>query len=162
MHKKEPKISVIIPMYNSNYVKEAVDSVINQTLQDIEIIIVDDGSTDDSLQICKKNYSNNKRVKILQNESNLGSAFARNKGLDVATGKYICFLDSDDILLPQACQSFYKTATKFNADVVASIGFLVSETADIINNKKGYFSLEATQVSEDVLIPPPPYASKYN
>ena len=90
-----PKISVIIPVYNvEKYLSECLDSVISQTLKDIEIICVNDGSTDNSLQILKEYASKDTRIKIIDKE-NEGQGYARKVGLDVANGEYILFCDSD-------------------------------------------------------------------
>lgn len=92
------KVSVIIPLYNAEkYIAECIDSVINQTYCDIEIIVVDDGSTDCSLDVVKSFYGSNERVIVLSQE-NRGGCAARNVGLQKATGEYIQFLDADDKL----------------------------------------------------------------
>jgi len=89
------KVSVIIPMHNSSkHIKECIESVINQTYKNIEIIVVDDASVDNSAEIIKS--INDSRIKMLELKDNLGAAIARNKGIEIATGDYICFLDSDD------------------------------------------------------------------
>lgn len=89
------KVSVIIPVYNSSkHIKECLESVINQTYKNIEIIVVDDASSDNSTEIIKN--LNDPRINIIQLKQNLGVARARNKGIEIATGDYICFLDSDD------------------------------------------------------------------
>lgn len=89
------KVSVIIPVYNSSkYIKECLDSVIKQTYKNLEIIIVDDNSTDNSIEIIKS--YNDKRIKIIESKENVGAAESRNKGIDAATGDYLCFIDSDD------------------------------------------------------------------
>ena len=93
-----PKISVIIPVYNTEkYLPQCLDSVINQTLKEIEVICVDDGSTDDSLNILKKYAEKDKRITVIC-QKNLYAGVARNAGLAVASGTYIHFLDSDDWL----------------------------------------------------------------
>ena len=93
-----PKISVVMPVYNGErYLKEAVDSILNQTLSDFEFIIIDDGSTDSTEDIIKS-YSDS-RIKYIKNEKNLGVALTLNKGLDAATGEYIARMDADDISL---------------------------------------------------------------
>ena len=90
------KISVIIPVYNvENYLKRCLNSVLNQTLKDIEIICVNDGSTDDSAQICEEYALKDERFSVFHQE-NKGVSAARNKGLSLAEGEYICFIDSDD------------------------------------------------------------------
>ncbi len=89
------KVSVIIPVYNNSpYLDECMDSVINQTYENLEIIIVDDDSTDNSLEVIGK--YRDKRIKVIKLRKNSGAAIARNKGTEIATGDYLCFLDSDD------------------------------------------------------------------
>ena len=95
-----PKISVIMPVYNGDkYLKEAVDSILNQTFSDFEFIIIDDGSTDNTEQIIKS--YDDKRILYIKNEQNLGVAESLNKGLDMAKGEYIARMDADDISLPE-------------------------------------------------------------
>lgn len=90
------KVSVIIPCHNNQaYVGSAIDSVLNQTHQNLEIIVIDDASTDDSINIIKK-YSFREGFTYLQNRKNLGAAATRNRGIEYATGDYIAFLDADD------------------------------------------------------------------
>ena len=94
------KVSVILPVYNvSDYLRQCMDSIVGQTLKDIEIICVDDGSTDDSLAILKEYEAKDQRVKVIQ-QANAGAGAARNKGLEIATGEYLSFLDSDDFFEP--------------------------------------------------------------
>ena len=89
------KVSVIMPVYNSkNHIKDCLTSVVNQTYKNLEIIVVNDKSTDKSMKIVKK--FNDKRIKIIDLKKNSGVAVARNTGIDAATGDYICFIDSDD------------------------------------------------------------------
>lgn len=93
-----PKVSVIIPVYNSEkYLKECIESALNQTLKDIEIICVDDGSTDKSFDVLNRYKIKDKRVILITGE-NCGQGEARNKALDAAAGEYIYFLDSDDYI----------------------------------------------------------------
>ncbi|MFD1334544.1 glycosyltransferase family 2 protein [Oceanobacillus iheyensis] len=90
------KVSVIVPVYNAeNYLSKSIESLINQSHQSIEIILVDDGSTDDSLSICESYANQDTRVKV-HSIKNSGVSAARNLGIDVATGEYITFVDSDD------------------------------------------------------------------
>lgn len=97
------KVSVILPVYNvSEYLRQCMDSIVGQTLKDIEIICVDDGSTDDSLEILKEYEAKDKRVKVIE-QKNAGAGAARNNGLAIATGEYLSFLDSDDFL-SRICQ----------------------------------------------------------
>ncbi len=113
------KISVIIPVYNvEKYLCECLDSIVNQTLKDIEIICVNDGSTDNSLSILQEYASKDERIKIIDKE-NQGQGYARKIGLDNATGKYILFCDSDDKYEPNnAFKVLIDEATKLNVDIL--------------------------------------------
>jgi len=92
------KVSIIIPVYNiENYIPKCIESVINQSYKDLEIILVDDGSTDDSNNICQHYAKEDERIKVTQ-QDNSGVSSARNKGLVYATGSYIIFIDGDDII----------------------------------------------------------------
>lgn len=91
-----PKVSVIVPVYNTEkYLPECIDSIINQSYLNLEIILINDGSTDNSSKICDEYASKDKRI-IVIHKANGGQADARNAGLDIANGKYITFIDSDD------------------------------------------------------------------
>lgn len=107
----EIKVSIIVPVYNaSKYLKQCMDSILGQTLKDIEIICVNDGSTDNSLEILKKYQEDDSRI-IIYNQKNSGAAVARNKGLDLAKGIYIGFMDPDDYYPDDSVLfSVYKTA----------------------------------------------------
>ena len=121
-----PEISVIIPVYNTSaYLQECVDSVLAQTFQDFEVIIVDDCSTDGSLALCQKLYGNNSKVTILHHEKNGTVGAARNTGMRAARGKYLAFLDSDDMFMPYALACLYEGAENCHADVVHTAGFLL-------------------------------------
>ena len=100
-----PNISVVIPLYNkANYIKTSIDSVLNQTYDDYEVVIVDDGSTDNSVEVIKKNYTSEK-IRMIQ-KANGGPSSARNKGVQEAKGEWVVFLDADDMLLPYALEYF--------------------------------------------------------
>ncbi len=97
-----PKISVVMPVYNrEKYVRAAIESIIGQTYTNWEFIIVDDGSTDKTLEILQEYANQDKRIKILQNGENQGIAFSRNRGVQASSGKYIAVMDSDDISFPK-------------------------------------------------------------
>lgn len=113
-----PQISVIIPVYKvEQYIKKCLDSVLNQTLLDTEIIIVDDGSPDNCYEIIKEYSEIDCRVKIVRKD-NGGLSSARNAGLDIATGEYIAFVDSDDWIEPDMLECMYEAASNCGADVV--------------------------------------------
>jgi len=111
------KVSVIIPVYNAEkYLRQCLDSVVSQTLRDIEIIIVNDGSTDSSGEICKS-YLSDDRVKYVDKE-NGGAAAARQDGIDRATGEYLGFVDADDWLEQDMYEKMYAASQKNDADIV--------------------------------------------
>ena len=112
------KISVIVPVYNvEKYLKKCLDSILNQTLKDIEVICIDDGSTDSSLQILKEFSNKDSRVVVIS-QDNSGPAKTRNKGIELATGEYLTFVDSDDWIELDALEKLYDNATLNNSEVV--------------------------------------------
>jgi len=111
------KVSVIIPVYNTSaYLQAAVSSIQNQTLKDFEIIAVNDGSADDSLEILQKLASEDSRLKVISYEKNQGVSVCRNTGLEHAVGQYIYFFDSDDILEPDCLELCYQKMNTDNSD----------------------------------------------
>ncbi|MDD2425860.1 MAG: glycosyltransferase [Bacteroidales bacterium] len=113
-----PKVSVIIPAYNTApYLVEAVDSVLNQTLKNFEVIIVDDGSTDNTLEIIQNYAQKDSRIKYYH-QKNQGQSVARNLAMSASRGEYIYFMDSDDILVRNALEYCYKTASENGLDLV--------------------------------------------
>jgi glycosyltransferase involved in cell wall biosynthesis len=126
------KVSVIIPIYNaSDYLRPALDSVIYQSLREIEIICIDDGSTDCSLEILKEYQKNDDRVRIVT-EANAGPGLARNNGIGKARGEYITFLDADDFYEPNFLELLYARALEDKLDIVIS-GY------DIYNSHRAIF-----------------------
>ena len=111
------KVSVIVPIYNAEqYLEKCLDSIVNQTLKDIEIILIDDGSTDSSAEICKT-YLTDSRVSYYHKE-NAGAVMARRDGISFAKGEYIGFVDSDDWVETSMYETMYMEAKKNNADIV--------------------------------------------
>ena len=114
----EAKVSVIVPVYNVElYLEACLESIIGQTFKDIEIILVNDGSTDGSLGIMTSYASKDSRIRVL-NQANRGVSVARNTGLEHASGEYILFVDSDDTILPNAIEALYRKAGETGADLV--------------------------------------------
>lgn len=112
------KVSVIVPVYNvESYLNKSLDSLINQTLKDIEIICINDGSTDKSLNILEQYAKKDSRIKII-NQENAGTGIARNVGLDMATGEYLAFVDPDDWIELDALAKMYSLAKEKKAKVV--------------------------------------------
>ena len=123
------KVSVIIAVYNTErFLKQCMDSIVNQTLRDIEIICVNDGSTDDSLMILNKYAESDDRVLVYTKENEgLGGASARNYGLERAQGEYISILDSDDFFELDMLEKAVKRAESTNADIVVFGGYEYDE-----------------------------------
>lgn len=120
-----PKLSIIIPVYNAApYLRQTLDTVLGQSLQDIEVICVDDGSTDQSPEILRSYAEKDSRVRVLH-QQNQHAGVARNNGLAVATGKYVHFLDADDYVLDYAYEALYNKAVKYDLDCLkfACVGF---------------------------------------
>ena len=112
------KVSVIVPVYNvQDYLSECIESIINQTLKEIEIILVNDGSTDNSLEICKYYSKKDNRIYVID-KKNGGQSSARNRGLNIAKGEYILFVDSDDYIINTACEILYTNAIKNELDII--------------------------------------------
>ena len=112
------KVSLIIPIYNAEvFLDESINSILNQTLKDIELVCVNDGSKDNSLKILEDFASNDDRIRII-NQENHGCGAARNKALDNANGDYIYFFDPDDYLTPNALEKLYANAISNNSDFV--------------------------------------------
>ena len=116
----QPKVSIIVPVYNAEkYLERCINSLKNQTLRDIEIILVDDSSTDSSLELCNKMAMEDSRIKVIH-KVNEGAGKARNAALQVATGEYIGFADSDDFVECRMFETLYEKAEKYNSDLVMS------------------------------------------
>ncbi|MDR3048539.1 MAG: glycosyltransferase [Elusimicrobiota bacterium] len=127
-----PKVSVIIPVYNAQkYLRQCLDSIVNQTLKDIEIICINDGSTDGSLGILGEFAKNDNRV-IIINQENMGAGAARNRGLDIAKGEYLSILDSDDWFEVDMLYKMYERAKQTDSDMVLC-------AADIYHNESKLF-----------------------
>lgn len=133
-------VSIIIPVYNSElFLKRCLDSVINQTYKNLEIIIVEDGSSDNSLSICKKYKKLDNRIKVLLNGTNKGMAFSRNKALDNATGKYITYIDSDDYVELDYIETLYNLIKEDDYDVsICGHIDMKHEKKYILNQEKAF------------------------
>lgn len=113
-----PQFSLIIPVYNTEkYLKTCLDSIINQSFDDYEIILVDDGSNDKSLEICKNYAFKDKRIKFIH-QNNSGVSIARNIGLKIASGKYIWFIDSDDNIMDYSLSDLNNIVKKKGYDII--------------------------------------------
>ena len=115
-----PKISIVVPVYNvQKYIRDCLESLVNQTFSDIEIIIVDDGSPDESYKVYGEFASKDSRIRIIKKE-NAGVSEARNTGISVANGEFLMFVDSDDWMELDGCETLYNAYLKTNADLIVS------------------------------------------
>lgn len=131
----EAKVSVIVPVYNSEeYLPMCIESILNQTYKNLEIILVDDGSKDNSLKVCNEYACRDQRIKVIHQE-NGGVSVARNTGLDASEGEYITFVDSDDELLKNGIQLLVNDIEEFGADVAtASKVYITSDKKEVSRN----------------------------
>ena len=131
-----PMVSIVVPIYNAeNYLRRCVDSILNQEYTDFELLLVNDGSTDASGDICEEYGAQDPRVIVIQKE-NTGVSDSRNRALDRARGKYLQFLDSDDWITPDATRLFVRAAEEYGCDMVISdfyrvVGERLSTKGDI-------------------------------
>nr|MBE6544985.1 glycosyltransferase [Oscillospiraceae bacterium] len=140
------KISVIMPIYNAGeYLCRAMGDVLAQTLSDFEIICIDDGSTDNSPRIIKRYQEKDARIRTLR-ESNAGPSAARNKGIEMARGKYMIFLDADDFFEKDLLMKLYETAESDNLDIAVT-------KFDIYNESKDSFSLPVDEPHGNIFVP---------
>lgn len=113
------KISIIVPVYQvEKYIRQCIDSILAQTFTDFELILVDDGSKDNSGKICDEYAEKDKRIRVIHKEND-GLSDARNKGLDNASGNYFMFVDSDDYIAPNMAECLYKKISEAKADIAA-------------------------------------------
>ena len=158
------KVSVIVPCYNVEaFLRRCMDSLLNQTMREIEVILVDDESPDNVPRMCDEYSKIDKRVRVIH-KLNGGLGYARNTGLDVAIGEYVAFVDSDDYLERNALEKMYSTAKNFNADAVFS-GFY---TQNIDGTWNRHIEFPCREVLQDKaldnfklgMIATPPYEKK--
>ena len=122
------KITVIVPVYNvENYLEKCLDSLINQTYKNLEIIVINDGSTDNSGEICQEYAQKDNRIVYIEKE-NGGQAEARNMGLDRMTGSYVTFVDSDDWVELDYVETLYKKITEYQADIAVGNYYSFNQT----------------------------------
>jgi glycosyltransferase involved in cell wall biosynthesis len=142
--KKKVSISVIIPVYNvEKYLDKCLQSIINQTYNNIEIIIINDGSTDGSLEICKKYKDKDDRI-ILFNQDNKGTSAAKNVGIRISSGEWLSFIDSDDFLEENAFEQLLKINKNFD---IIQFGIRSIENGMIIRERKPSRRIEIHGVS---------------
>lgn len=160
-----PKVSIIVPCYLvETSLDRCVSSLVAQTLRDIEIILVDDKSPDATPLLCDEWCKKDGRIRVIHKDVNEGLGMARNSGMDVATGEYIMFIDSDDVYELDACERMYLNAIRYNADVVAG-NFITEIQPGVWREIRDTYCdevLKDTQIEEYVLdlIASPPYVRR--
>ncbi len=149
----KPKVSIVVPVYNTEkYLKRCIDSIMNQTLEDIEIIIVDDGSKEECALFCDEIAKTDSRIRVVHKQ-NAGLGYARNSGIEAATGEYIGFVDSDDYIDPLMYEKLYIAAQKCDADLALSgicfvDGNMFGKSGECI--KKSFFEKDTLFEKEDM------------
>ena len=139
------KVSVIVPIYNSaRYLRECLDCIVNQTFRDMEIILVDDCSADNSCEICEEYIKNDSRIKLIKKEKNSGAVESRNIGIETAESEYITFFDSDDFMELDTVEKMYNQAVSTGADIV------VCNSQEYLQ-KKGIFQKNRNVLNTSVL-----------
>lgn len=137
-------ISIIVPIYNvERYLDKCIQSIINQTYSKLEIILIDDGSPDDCPQLCDEWAKKDSRIKVVH-KKNGGLSSARNSGLDIFTGKYVAFVDSDDWIDEKYIETLYKNLIKHNVDI-SMVSYNRHETDNIFNPYSGVDSRVITK-----------------
>ena len=154
----EPLISVVVPIYNvEQYLERCINSILHQTYQNLEIILVDDGSPDNSGAICDSYSSLDQRIKVIH-KRNGGLSDARNVGLDMAGGEFIAFVDSDDALMPEMIEKLYQRIDKDRSDMAFCGYRQVNQNGDILsevvlpdNVLTGFDALKVSYENQGVL-----------
>lgn len=143
-----PKISIIVPVYNvEKYIKDCMESLVKQTMPDIEIICVDDCGTDKSMQIVKEYAQNDKRIKIIRNKKNSGVPVTYNNGLANATAQYIMFCDSDDMFAPDICEKLLKKISDTDSDMAVCSAHIIYEADEHLREiDNQYFAIPQERV----------------
>ena len=138
-------ISIIVPVYNAEkYLRETIRSILNQDFCDFELLLINDGSKDKSLEICNEVAQKHPQIRVF-NQKNSGVSAARNKGLLEAKGEYIAFVDADDLLEADMLGVLYRCAKEYNADVV-SCGAGLVEDGKIVKEEYGTNTLKIYQI----------------
>lgn len=141
-----PKVSIIVPVYNaSSFIEKCIQTILNQSYQNIELILINDGSKDNSKEICEKEIVNDQRA-ILYNQVNQGVSVARNKGIELATGDFILFIDADDYIGENYVSNF------ITEDLDTSTFKIHGYTNVLLNGNKSIASLKAISYSKDKIV----------
>ena len=127
---KQPYLSIIVPIYNTEqYLKKCIESILGQTYINFELILVDDGSTDNCLSICNHYAEHDSRIQVIH-QKNGGVTSARKAGLDIACGEYVSFIDSDDWMEPDYYSAFMDNCKGIQPDIILASGYKIEEVRD--------------------------------
>ncbi|PHA03088.1 hypothetical protein COE51_01725 [Bacillus pseudomycoides] len=146
------KVSIVVPIYNAgDKLHKCIKSILNQTLKDFELILVNDGSTDKSLTICKKYQQKDKRITVI-NKKNEGSIPTRRKGVEAAKSKYVMFVDADDWIDTTAIETLYDEAVQNNVDIIVCNMYKVLGNGMLVKKKVGswYFNENKIYNEEEI------------
>lgn len=147
---QRPLVTVITPAYNAEaFIKETIDSVLAQSVLSWEMIVIDDGSTDRTQEIVAKYAQTDARIRLIVNESNMGVARTRNRGMDLFQGRYVAFLDSDDYWEPQMLEKMVARAEETEADIIYCSYSLVDESGKKVCND--FIVPEKTNFEESIV-----------
>ncbi len=142
------KVSIIVPAFNAEkYLDRSIKSILSQTYENLEIIIIDDASKDDTKKIIQKYASQDKRIRPIYSEINRGVSKSRNMGLQTFTGDYVFFMDADDYIVKNAIERMMAVSSKYNADVVDSYHLMI-----YYNKNKTYYCTEHKIPNEDIVM----------
>lgn len=147
------KLSIIIPIYNcEKYIKDCIDSIVNQNLDSFELILVNDCSNDRSWKICKS-YSKIDNVRYIEHKMNKGPGIARNTGVNIARGQYVFFMDGDDLLEPETLAMIFDKIAVDNVDYIFLNHKIISEDGTVLNNKPrtNYYGQEVKEFFDQVI-----------
>lgn len=169
---KNIKISVIVPIFNSNkFINKCVISILKQTIREIEIILIEDHSTDNSLDVIKNLSYLDNRIKIIANDVHKGAGESRNIGINISHGEYLSFLDSDDIFQETYLEELYNYVKLKNADIVFSKFNIIDENDNIVSKNNGFgkvvcnnidYSLYKNKINIFSITTPAPWNKLYN
>lgn len=139
---KQSVVSVIVPIYNAElFLDKCVSSIVSQTYKNLEIILIDDASTDGSKILCQKWMKQDERIQVLYNEKNKGAAYSKNIGLDAASGEYLCLVDSDDWIEIDMIERMLSRLEQYNADIIETPLYKVN-SGNLEHNLKNEYTDE--------------------
>ena len=145
------KLSVVVPVYNTEkYLKKCLNSLVHQTLENIEIIVINDGSTDNSAAICEYYAKEHKQIRFINNTENSGLSYVRNLGIAESLGDYIGFVDSDDYIEINMFEKLYKSIIKNNCDIAICNYIKLTEAGEVLHESKYYKNFNERVIDNNI------------